>query len=333
MSNYLNTGQTSCRDVNGHPIPCPGTGQDAEHAPGLAWPDPRFTAQGELVRDNLTGLIWSRDANPAGFPLTWAEALDFVEGLGRENHGGRSDWRLPTRRELASLISFAHKNPALPVGHPFTNVFPGWYWTGTTSARNPNYAWYVHTEGGRMFYGAKSGLSLVWPVCGSSPILPATGQSIAFDSKGRDAQARIGVKWPSPRFSVDPEIVMDRLTGLAWSRSADLAPGETGWERAFAVAARLDRERLGGMSGWRLPTINELESLVDASAHTPALPADHPFTDVQDGYWSSTNSALEPDWSMVLYLARGGVGVGYKPKAVFHVWAVCREPLDSGPKK
>jgi len=38
---------------------------------------------------------------------------------------------------------------------------------------------------------------------------------------------------------------------------------------------------------WRLPTINEQESLVGASAHTPALPSDHPFADLEDACWSS----------------------------------------------
>jgi hypothetical protein len=73
---------------------------------------------------------------------------------------------------------------------------------------------------------------------------------------------------------------------------------------------------------WRLPNINELESLVDASAHTPALPLDHPFTGLNDGYWSSTTSFFEPDWAYVLYLNKGAVGVGFKPGAEFYVWPV-----------
>ena len=42
----------------------------------------------------------------------------------------------------------------------------------------------------------------------------------------------------------------------------------------------LNRQR-GGTYSWRLPNINELESLVDCSAHSPALPHGHPFRDVQ----------------------------------------------------
>ena len=117
---YLSTGQTGCHDTHGHPIPCRGTGQDAEHAAGAPWPSPRFSTRLDLVEDRLTGLIWCRDANPAGFPLTWQESLDFVAGLNATGWLGRSDWRLPNRGELRSLVSAQTRRPALPDRHPFT---------------------------------------------------------------------------------------------------------------------------------------------------------------------------------------------------------------------
>ena len=75
-------------------------------------------------------------------------------------------------------------------------------------------------------------------------------------------------------------------------------------------------------AGWRLPNINELESLVDCAAANPAVPPDHPFTEVRDVYWSSTTSLYEPDWAWALYLDKGAVGVGQKIQARFHVWPV-----------
>lgn len=65
-----------------------------------------------------------------------------------------------------------------------------------------------------------------------------------------------------------------------------------------------------------------LDSLVDVGAHEPALPRNHPFRYVHDGYWSSTTSLYEPDWAWALYLDKGGVGVGRKRGPHFHVWAV-----------
>lgn len=56
--------------------------------------------------------------------------------------------------------------------------------------------------------------------------------------------------------------------------------------------------------------------------HSPALPKGHPFADIREGYWSSTTSMFGPDWAGGLYLTKGAVGVGQKPGAYFHVWAV-----------
>ena len=74
----LQTGQRSCHDADGREIPCGGSGQDAEFRRGLAWPNPRFEAQGEVVCDRLTGLVWTRDAAPGELPMTWRESFDFV---------------------------------------------------------------------------------------------------------------------------------------------------------------------------------------------------------------------------------------------------------------
>jgi hypothetical protein len=74
---------------------------------------------------------------------------------------------------------------------------------------------------------------------------------------------------------------------------------------------------------WRLPNINELESLVDCDMHSPALQSGHPFECIQEAYWSSTTSMFEPDWAWALYLTKGAIGVGQKRGPHFSVWAVC----------
>jgi hypothetical protein len=152
---YLQTGQITCHDAAGREICCRGGGQDAEFRRGAIWPIPRFEPSDEVVLDRLTGLTWTRNANLAAFPLRWQEALEYVTGMNEERAFSYSDWRLPNRRELRSLMSHQTKKPALPEGHPFTNIFLGWYWTSTTAMINPAYAWYVHMEGARMFYGNK----------------------------------------------------------------------------------------------------------------------------------------------------------------------------------
>ena len=108
----------------------------------------------------------------------------------------------------------------------------------------------------------------------------------------------------------------DLLTGLLWTRSTDQC-GVCAWEDALREA----KERNKKGRKWRLPTIRELESLVDAEHHNPALP-EHPFTDIREAYWSSTSSAYAPDWAYCLYLHKGAVGVGFKTKREFHAWLV-----------
>lgn len=324
----LQTGQRSCHDAGGRETPCQGSAQDAEFRRGLAWPRPRFEAQGEVVCDRLTGLIWTRDASPGELPMTWREAFNFVAGMNRERALGFSDWRLPNRRELRSLVSHQTRRPALPEDHPFINVFPGWYWTSTSAAISPAHAWYVNLDGARMFHGGKDQSFLVWPVRGAgNGVLPATGQIRCYSDTGdvipcaataQDGESRTGCDWPVPRFELHGETATDRLTGLRWRRVADFA-GAVAWEQALAAMAAFNQ---GAPPRWRLPNINELESLVDCATYRPALPSGHPFVYVRDVYWSSTTSLYEPDWAWALYLDKGAVGVGQKRQARFCVWAV-----------
>ena len=325
----LRTGLRHCFDAGGTSVDCAGSGQDAEIGAGLPWPEPRFEPQNAgAVLDRLTGLCWTPTAAPFDFPQTWEEAFSAMDALNEDNGFGHSDWRLPNRRELRSLICHGSRKPALPPGHPFGKLHLGWYWTSTSAAIAPAYAWYVHLEGGRMFYGKKDGFCLTWPVRGTSPVLPVTGQTACFDIAGRpvscrgtgqDGEVRSGVPWPDPRFERQGHAVLDRLTGLLWLHDADEAGGMLTWSQGLELARGL-RERDG--LAWRLPTINELESLVDASAHSPALPRGHPFRNIRDGYWSSTTSGFEPDWSYCLYLTKGAVGVGYKSLPEFFAWPV-----------
>jgi Protein of unknown function (DUF1566) len=219
---YLQTGQITCHDTAGNKIPCPGSVQDGEFRKGVPWPVPRFEPETDIVLDRLTGLIWARNANISEFPVTWQEAVDYVTAMNRTHALGFPDWRLPNRRQLRSIMSHQTRMPALPEGHFFRNVFSGWYWTSTTAAINTSYAWYVHMEGARMFYGNKEQYFLLWPVRGNGyGVIPATGQTRCYDMNGmhipcngtgQDGNYLFGRSWPSPRFEVTGDVVIDRLT-------------------------------------------------------------------------------------------------------------------------
>jgi hypothetical protein len=326
-SHILHTGLIDCFDRSGNKIPCTGSGQDGEYRLGCKAGSDRFAVQGEVVHDTLTELSWPRRADIFTFPLPWQDTLDAITDLNQKAFLGFTDWRLPNRRELRSIISHGARKPSLPPGHPFRQVFLGWYWTSTTSARATAYAWYVHFEGGRMFYGHKEQPCMAWPVRGESSILPRTGQHTCFTVSGdptdcggtrQDGELQTGAAWPEPRFEGHELGVLDRLTGLVWARKADLT-GLCDWQDALDSVAALNRT---ARVTWRLPDINELESLVDASRSDPALPGGHPFEQPGEAYWSSTTSFFETDWAYCLYLHKGAVGVGYKGKAVFQSWPV-----------
>lgn len=324
------TGQSNCYSERGDVIDCENSGQDAEYKTGCCWPQKRFIIQDELVEDILTGLFWTRKSNFSEFPLTWQEALDFVNNMNRNECFACDDWRLPNRQELCSLLSFQHSRPALPDGHPFENVFHGWYWTSTSAAISPAHAWYVHMEGARMFYGGKDQSYLVWPVRGTGKgVLAVTGQKDCYDEKGvcidcsgsgQDGEYRMGRKWPESRFKIQNDIVEDYMTGLRWARQATLSDKPVTWANALKLVADLNKNDLD--RHWRLPTINELVSLVDCSQSEPAIAVGDLFEDLQEVYWSSTTSVYEPDWAWALYVGKGAVGVGQKWLPHFHVWPI-----------
>lgn len=106
---------------------------------------------------------------------------------------------------------------------------------------------------------------------------------------------------PNPRFSIydtngdnttDPstwvdDVVLDKETGLVWERSPDSFTNN--WYYLVYLAYN---KCLGGRKGWRLPTIEELNSLVDPNEPPPTLISGHPFVNVGTGfYWSSTTDA------------------------------------------
>ena len=78
------------------------------------------------VTDTDTGLMWQQDTLPV--TITWEAALTYAEGL---TLAGYDDWRLPTSKELQSIIDYNHFYPAIDI-----SLFPGTvssgYWSSTT---------------------------------------------------------------------------------------------------------------------------------------------------------------------------------------------------------
>ena len=98
------------------------------------------------VLDLETGLVWQRSPD-LGRSVTWFLAHDDCTS---SSVGGRRGWRLPTLTEVLTL-----DDPrvltllSLPSGHPFIAGFNVFYWSATTDAREPTFAYlYGHIGGG-----------------------------------------------------------------------------------------------------------------------------------------------------------------------------------------
>jgi hypothetical protein len=189
------TGQTTCYDSAGTAIPCAGTGQDGDLRVGIVWPNPRFAiiycnstgpcsdqgsdcdgdALTDIIKDNLTGLIWSRDVNlPAvsqdAGARTWQQSLDYIKVL---NLCGYTDWHMPTIVELESLVTEAQDNSAdwlttqgftnWPVNFTSNNT----YWSSTTRIGYLNdygSAWIIRIKNGDVTNSTKTRSNYLWPV-------------------------------------------------------------------------------------------------------------------------------------------------------------------------
>ncbi len=167
------------------PAPVPKTGEGGSS--GVDWPNPRFDDHGDgTVTDNLTGLRWLKDAGCLGLK-SWDDAQTAIGDLNGGTDfscvdytpGAYSDWRLPTMKELQSLVHYGTYTPAISNtngtgkwtnGDAFLNIkFEGApYWSATTTAKSNDNAWYVHFNFGVIGSFPKGTTLYVWSVRGGS---------------------------------------------------------------------------------------------------------------------------------------------------------------------
>ena len=127
----------------------------------------------------------------------------------------------------------------------------------------------------------------------------------------------IPVDWedhaPNPRFAnydsgtptdETDDIVLDKETGLVWERSPSAE--FMNWQDAVWYCYS---KYLGGRKGWRMPTVEELASLLEPNQNNPALPVGHPFINVGGHvYWTSTIRPGHADISMNVEFGGGNIG-------------------------
>jgi pimeloyl-ACP methyl ester carboxylesterase len=133
-----------------------------------------YTATTNTVIDQGTGLEWQKGDDAT--PRTWSDGLAYCENLTLD---AKTDWRLPNILELESIVDDSRVYPAID---PVFSCQSSYYWSATTFAGGPAFAWVVSFDGGSDGWGGKTGSYYVRCVrAGLSGALGSSG-SFVFDS-------------------------------------------------------------------------------------------------------------------------------------------------------
>jgi hypothetical protein len=255
------------------PMPAPTTLTGVPDDPERSLPNPASydTTSPDVVVDNVTHLVWQRVVSTDA--RTYAQAASYCAALDLD---GRKDWRLPSRIELVSLIDWDRArlgsiDPAFP-DHPLQTM-----WACTSGPSNPLIAWSVDFNNGSLDITKKTSSLLARCVSGSRSSTP-----------------------PPARYEIEADgTVTDVKTPLTWQ--ATLAPTDLSWGDGYDYCQWLG-------PGWRLPTVREIETLVDETqVHSAVDPA--AFPDRPEGsYWTSSgfNSDFTLQWSVALGFGNTG---------------------------
>src|SRR5215471_9120552 len=223
--------------------------------PGLPNQQDFDTRDANVALDRVTGLMWQRNLDDR--LMAFAEAK---QSCARMALGGYADWRLPSRIELVSILDVTRTQPAINV-IAFPQTPSDWFWTSSVAAEDPTgSAWYVY------FYFGYPKTDLVSNLFSARCVRTWQGHPPA-----------------STRYDLSADTARDVGTGLTWQRAV---PAQT---FTFAEASSYCVELvLGGMDGWRLPSLTELLTLIDEGARAGPMIDRAAFPDTpSEAFWSS----------------------------------------------
>ena len=280
----VDTGQVICYDdsdaLNAYPDESEAFyGQDAQYKGVQS--SYTLDSDGLTVYDNVTGLTWTQspDLNGDGFidvydKLTFAEAQAYPAVLNAMNFGGYSDWRLPTMKELYSLMNFRGTDPNVSSTDtsrltPFidTDYFDFGYGDLDAGERIiDSQFWSSNIYTGTVFGGLQAtfGLNL------------ADGRIKGYPSGNQGPGSKLNYVYfvrGNTEYGVNKFVdngdgtIADDATGLMWMqddsgyfKAGDYQDGTLDWEQALSWCELLD---YAGYDDWRLPNAKELHSIVD----------------------------------------------------------------------
>ncbi len=223
-----------------------------------------FTNNGDgTVTDTKSGLVWQACAVGQTFNASTgncdgaAKTYTYTDALAlTSNFGGQTDWRVPTISELQSLVDLKKTNPSINKSL-FPNPPANWFWSSSPNASNGSNAWFVDFGYGYSNYDYFKGYD------SSVRLVRGSGDSVFSLLSLKDF--------------VDNEdgTVTHTKTGLTWQRCAVGQTWSDGYCDGKAAtykqedAAKLTSD-MSGQSDWHLPSLRELQTIVDYSTSQPA---------------------------------------------------------------
>jgi len=330
FSIWPDTGQTKCYDDNGSEITCPAPGepfygQDAQYqGPQRSYtklgyggtsllPSAQAGDEWIMTRDNVTGLIWEIKTDDNSIhdkdnPFYWCNTdpntnggdpgacesglntEDFITQLNNSNFGGFNDWRLPTIKELATLIKHDAGLSGSGINVDYFPYTENDYWSATTK-RDAYHkdAFFVLFNLQVVSYNKKERTSHVRAVRSDNSV---TQNSFTDNGDGTIIDNRTGLIWSKCSLGQTYDSATDECQGLA---------GVYPWKTALEAAAA---SNYAGYSDWRLPNRNELLSIVKHSEYSPSIDENYFPGTLSDFYWTSTTdegSNLSYAWTVFFY--------------------------------
>ncbi|MCP3851968.1 MAG: DUF1566 domain-containing protein [Gammaproteobacteria bacterium] len=273
--------------------PAPGSeyfGQDASYTIN----HPSYTDNHNgTITDNVTGLIWQKEM---GKKLTYQEAFKKAEGL---TLGGYTDWRVPSIKELYSLIQFTGSVKGQKAINPFidTKYFNQPLGNSNKGEREIDAQTWSSTEYvGKTMKNDETIFGVNF-VDGRIKGYPKYNPRTRKENKMYFRFVRGNKAYGKNIFrSNNNGTILDSESGLVWQQSDSLKG--MSWQGALKYAQNL---KLGGYDDWRLPNAKELQSIVDytRSLDTSGSPAINPIFQTSSVineagkkdypyYWSST---------------------------------------------
>ena len=255
---------------------------------------PSYQDNGDgTVTDLLTGLMWQQDP---GAKKTYMEARSGADTL---TLGGYHDWRLPSIKELYSLIEFSGVDPSVPNGTPLslltpfidTNYFVFHYGDTTAGERIIDAQYWSTSEYVGITMNRDHSVFGVNFADGRIKSYPQTMGS--SDNKLFTQYVRGNTNYGINSFTNNGDsTITDHQTNLMWL--VDDCGYGMNWPDALSWVQTKNVQNYLGYDDWRLPTTKELESIVDytRSPSTTNSPAINPLFHCT----SITNEAGQPDY-------------------------------------